>query len=156
MTQEITNNKGGRPKKEFTPEMTNKVLAVMSTGGHKTSAACACGVSVNTFNRWLDENDTCREAYDIGAQYSQVYYEELLRECASGVDAEGKKSKTNIKALEFILKNKARKDWAVTEADQRHTFNVLINKPLVALQAELKNFLDENPDIKGQVIEHGE
>lgn len=73
----------GRPS-GYTPEVCNKLIALMSTGLSLTGAAAALGIGRTTAHRWMDAHEEFRDAVFRGQATRALWLERKLLETTSG------------------------------------------------------------------------
>lgn len=80
----MTNRKRrGRPS-GYTPEVCNKLVALMSTGLSLTASAAALGIGSSTAHRWMDAHEEFRGAVFQGQAARAFWLEKKLLETTSG------------------------------------------------------------------------
>lgn len=111
--KETVGSKGGRigrPRKEVPVDSAKRIAKAAAEGASIVGIAAYLGVSVKTFNRWLDEDPTLKEAIDLGREVERnVLHSGLVQAAHKG----------NIVAAMFLLK--ARHGYR--EGDQGETAN---------------------------------
>lgn len=141
MTGKITHRplvKAGRKPKEPPRDAAARIEALAADGFSKLGIAKKLATSVDTFNRWLDEQVTLQEAFDNGRENERWALHNMLYRQAM--------EKGNATAAMFLLK--ARHGYR--EGDQAETGNrVQINFQLPGAVS-----MDEFTKLT-KVIEHG-
>lgn len=120
--------------------MDEKILQVGEEGGGRAEMMKAIGVrTVKTFNKWMDENQSFKDAYDLAAIYCQAFFEKKLVEGALG-----QIEKFNPKALEIIM-NKRFPDYKVEPAGNKTEVNINHISGLNndALEREIKRMMEK-------------
>jgi len=100
----------GRPRKECPPDAADRIERVAAEGASIGGIASSFGVSANTFNGWLEEQPSLKEAIDRGRERERhVLHSGLVQAAKKG----------NIVAMMFLLKSR----HGYREGDQGDTAN---------------------------------
>lgn len=143
----------------YSPYMMEKILQIGEQGGGRSQMMKAIGVrTVNTFQRWMDDNDEFREAYLLAQVYCQAYLEEQLLNKSTGLNPD-----IDVKALSLLMSSRFpeyKKEVSNTKVEFNVTNNSLEQLPDSVLndriQQQIKSLgFSEKSDISdGIIIEH--
>jgi hypothetical protein len=116
----VNGGKLGPPEKTPPANAQERILALAADGFSVVGIAKDLGVSPKTFNRWLDENDALKDAFDQGREQERYALHNMLYRQAM--------EKGNATAAMFLLKSR----HGYREGDQGDTANratITINLP---------------------------
>lgn len=117
----------------YSPYMCEKILQVGEQGGGRSQMMKVINVrTVKTFNKWLEDNEEFKDAYELAQVYCQAYLEDLILKKSTGEN-------TNIdpKAIQLLMG--ARFPEYKKEAGQKAELNININNSLEALDDHTLN-----------------
>lgn len=89
----------GKPRKQPPPDALEVITQATARGASKRGVAMALGVSGDVLNRWLEESDELKEAFELGREKERQTLHSVLYDCAVG--GQGKDS---LIAAMFLLK----------------------------------------------------
>lgn len=72
----IPKDQGGRPSK-FKKEHIGEILDLMQQGYTNTRICATLNIPGATFYRWINENEDMKEAYEIGKEKREAWWEEV-------------------------------------------------------------------------------
>ncbi len=89
----------GKPRKDIPPDALEVIRQAAATGASKRGVALVLGCAPSTFQKWLEENDDLREAFEDGREVERQTLHNVLYNAAIG--GQGKDS---LIASMFLLK----------------------------------------------------
>ena len=89
----------GKPRKQPPADALEVITAATARGASKRGTAMALGCDMGTLNRWLDESNELKEAFELGREKERQTLHSVLYDCAVG--GQGKDS---LIAAMFLLK----------------------------------------------------
>jgi hypothetical protein len=103
----------GRPT-DYSPEIGERILAIMSEGLSLAAAAAECDVGRTTVYRWKDEHEEFRNTVNLAMSKRQAFLERRLMRANEG---------PVVTSTIFALKNAGQGDWR-DKVEQEHSGTV--------------------------------
>lgn len=91
---------------KYTPDMPERLLAIMSEGKSIKQAAKELGVCRETINEWAHQYPEFMAAKNKGKEYAEAYWEDIGQKGAKGVLA-----KFNAPAWMYYMKCRFKEEW---------------------------------------------
>lgn len=89
----------GQPRKEPPPDALAIIQKAAATGASRRGVAMALGVHTTVVQRWLDESEELKEAFEQGRETERQTLHNVLYDCAVGGNG-----KDSLIAAMFLLK----------------------------------------------------
>lgn len=141
----------------YSPYMSEKILQVGERGGGRSQMMKEIGVrTVNTFRKWLEDNQDFADAYELAQVYCQAYLEELALQKSTGENQD-----VDIKAISMLMS--ARFPEYKKETNNKTEINITNNQLERLTDEELNARLQQGYTklgyrapitIEGVIIEH--
>ena len=108
----------GRPS-DYSPDIGERILAIMAEGLSLTAAAAECDVGRSTVYRWKDEHPEFRDTVNLAMAKRQSFLERRLLTADQG---------PIVTSSIFALKNAGPEDWR-DKREVEHSGDMTVRKP---------------------------
>ena len=108
----------GRPS-DYSPDIGERILAIMAEGLSLTAAAAECDVGRSTVYRWKDEHPEFRDTVNLAMAKRQSFLERRLLTADQG---------PIVTSSIFALKNAGPEDWR-DKREVEHSGDMTLRKP---------------------------
>ena len=101
-----------KPRSKYDPSMCDRVIELGRKGKSKTQMAARLEIARSTFDRYLEEHEEFREAYELADTHSQALWEQI------GMGGLAKGHLFNDRAWQFQVRNR----WPASYRDKELEF----------------------------------
>lgn len=134
----------GRPPKEFTKAMHDKIIAIGKEGGTKNQMCLAIGITRTTCHEWIKKNGTYyREDFsyslELALQYSQAWHEKLVKD---NLLNKGLRESS----IKWRMQNMFREDYSDTQEIKLEHGTATLSQNDQDLLNEWDNLINNNKD----------
>lgn len=112
------NTKMGRPV-EYNATYDTKVKSCLAAGASKAEAAKALGISRSTLYDWISKYPTFRESVEMGNDWGEGAWDEIIAQMAIGNPAF---KNASVPAMQMLMRN--RYGWDKQKDESKNTVNI--------------------------------
>ncbi len=106
-------------KSKYDPKMCSVIISTAQTGGQKAQMCINCGITEQTFDKYMSEYQEFKEAYEYAMLHIIADHEALM-----DAGAKGQIENYNFKANERILSANHKKYQQITDKGVNTTINI--------------------------------